>query len=318
MLIDTMAQGDWDAVIAAFSESHCVGHQCRHLHEPSHERHDAALAARIGDPVRDVYVAIDAALGELIEAAGPDADVFVLGSHGMRSHYDATFMLDAILKRIERPGTSVPSVKTASRARRLWGRTPPIVRRMLAPLKGPAKERLGMGELAGRRFFTVPNNDAYGAIRINLVGREPGGRVQPGDEFEQVCAMLDADLRALVNLDTGAPAVRRVLRTQELYRGPLVDHLPDLMVEWNHQSPISRVHSEKTGEITGQYTKCRTGDHSPHGIFAATGPAVVPGPVKEPVSVVDFGPTIADRLGMTLPDVDGRSFAGNAFTRSRT
>ncbi len=108
MLRDIMARDDWDAVIAAFSESHCVGHQCWHLHDAAHVRHDAALAARIGDPVRDVYVAIDAAIGELIEAAGPGTDVIVLGSHGMRAHYDASFMLDAILRRIERPGHGGP------------------------------------------------------------------------------------------------------------------------------------------------------------------------------------------------------------------
>ncbi len=312
MLMDFIARGEWDAVIAAFSESHCVGHQCWHLHEPAHERHDAELAARIGDPVRDVYVAIDAAVGELVEAAGPAADVVVLGSHGMRSHYDATFMLDAILKRIERPHVPPVPKETVSRAKRLWKHTPKGIRALLSPLKGRAKARLGLEDLASRRFFAIPNNDAVGAVRLNLAGREPGGRVQPG-EFEQVCAMLEEDLHALVNVDTGEPAVKRVLRTRELYSGPFVDHLPDLMIEWNHHAPISRVHSEKTGEITGEYSKCRTGDHSPRGIFAVTGPAVIPGCVGEPVSVMDIGPTIAERLGVALPDVDGRSFAAAVF-----
>ncbi len=318
MITDLLAAGDWDTVIAAFSESHCVGHQCWHLHDPTHQRHDAELARRIGDPMRDVYAALDAAIGQLVEAAGPGADVFVLGSHGMRSHYDATFLLDQMLRRIEKPRAATASPKTASAAKRAWGRMPKGLRAVLAPLKRPAKARLGVDDLALRRFFAIPNNDAYGAVRVNLVGREPNGRVKPGDEFESTCALLEADLRAFVNVDTGEPVVRRVLRTRDIYHGPRTDQLPDLMIEWNHRTPISRVHSEKTGEITGQYAKCRTGDHSPQGIFAVTGPAVVPGPVMQPVSVMDFGPTIAERVGVALPDVDGRSFAAAAFSDAST
>lgn len=317
MLLDIIAEGEWDATLGVFSESHCVGHQCWHVHDPAHERHDAALAARIGDPVRDVYVAIDAAIGELIAAAGSGTDVIVLASHGMRCHYNGSYLLDAMLKRIERPGASVPSARTASRAKGIWKRTPKGLRRLLAPLKGPARERLGISGPASRRYFAIPNGDAYGAVRINLVGREPAGRVQPGAEFDQVCAALEADLRALTNVDSGEPVVRRVLRTAELFSGPYMDHLPDLMVEWNNRAPIARVHSEKTGEIVGEYTRCRTGDHSPQGLFAATGPATKAGRLESAVSIVDFGPTIADRLGVALADVDGRSFAPAVFAGAR-
>ena len=315
MLLDLMAREEWDAFFAVFSESHCVGHQCWHLHDPSHVRHDAAQAARIGDPMRDVYVAIDAAIGEVIEAAGPGADVFVLASHGMRAHYDATFMLDAILRRIENPRAPLPSHQTVSRARKLWKRTPRRVRALLAPFKGRARAQLGMGDLAARRFFAIPNEDAYGGVRINLTGREPAGRVQPGAEFEEVCAKLEADLHALVNLDTGEPLVERVLHIRELYPGPYLNHLPDLVVEWNRRAPISRVYSEKTGEISGEYSKCRTGDHVPHGLFAVTGPSVVPGPRETHVSVMDFGPTICERLGIPLRGVQGRSFVAAVFSR---
>ena len=40
---------------------------------------------------------------------------------------------------------------------------------------------------AGRRAFAVPNNDSVGAIRINVVGRDKYGVVQPGEEYERVC-----------------------------------------------------------------------------------------------------------------------------------
>jgi predicted AlkP superfamily phosphohydrolase/phosphomutase len=104
-----------------------------------------------------------------------------------------------------------------------------------------------------------------------------------------------------------------VWRANEFYRGPLMDHLPDLIVEWNRDTPVSRIHSEKTGEISGTYQKCRTGDHSANGIFFMTGDGVAAGPVNRAISIMDFGPTVAERLGVALTNVDGRSFAGLAF-----
>lgn len=315
MILDTLDGGDWDALLAVFSESHCAGHQCWHLHDPTHVRHDASLAARIGDPIRDVYVAIDAALGRIIERAGAAADVIVLGSHGMRSHYDATFLLDRMLRRIEKPRRAPrsPGAQNAI-AKRLWMLAPAGVRTLLRPFKEPVKARVDPNALSARRCFAVPNNDVHGAVRINRAGREPAGRVARA-EFDATCRSVQQDLLAFTNLDTGEPVVRRVWRIDEVYRGPNVHHLPDLIVEWNRDHPVSRVHSEKTGEITGTYTKCRTGDHSERGIFFAAGPGAVAGQVNDAVSIMDFGPTIAERLGMTLDDVDGRSFAGLVYPR---
>jgi predicted AlkP superfamily phosphohydrolase/phosphomutase len=323
MIEDVIARESWDCVVAVFAESHCVGHQCWHVHDPSHVRHDAAVASRVGDPMRDVYAEIDRAIGALMGKVGSDTDVIVLGSHGMRSHYDATFLLNDMLHRIEhpRPGAAnaVPvRAATGSLAKRAWRRMPSGVRRALSPLKGSAKSLLDEKGDSSRRYFVVPNNDAYGAIRVNLVGREPHGRVHAGEEFDTVCKQLESDLLAFVNVANGQPLVRRVLRTQDLYRGPCMEHLPDLMVEWNRDAPVSRVFSEKTGEIVGEYKKNRTGDHSAEGIFFAAGRGVVAGPVKREVSVMDFGPTAAARLGVAMDDVDGRSFADLVFGHEPT
>jgi hypothetical protein len=50
----------------------------------------------------------------------------------------------------------------------------------------------------------------------------------------------------------------------------------------------------------------RTGDHRPDGLYLAAGPGLNPKRVEKPASVMDFGPTIAARLGVELGDVDGR------------
>jgi predicted AlkP superfamily phosphohydrolase/phosphomutase len=315
LIIDALDAGPWDAMIAVFSDPHCVGHQCWHLHDVTHPRYDADLAARIGNPIRDVYVAIDTAIGRIIEHAGEGTEVIVLGSHGTRSHYDATFMLDKILQRIEKPDrVPVSTARSTSTAARMWMRLPRGVRQLLSPFKAAGKAKLDTSPLAGRRYFAIPNNDVHGAIRLNIAGREPSGRVTR-DQMDAVCKSLERDLLALVNVDTGEPVVRRVWRVDEVYQGPNMDRLPDLIVEWNRDAPISRVHSEKTGMIDGSYRKSRTGDHSEEGFFLVAGPGAVVGPVSRSVSIMDFGPTIAERLGVSLDGVEGRSFADLVFAR---
>ena len=151
-----------------------------------------------------------------------------------------------------------------------------------------------------------------GGIRINLAGREPSGKVGR-DEFDGLCASIRDHLLTFENVDTGAPVVRDVKMTRDLYSGEHFDYLPDMLVFWNHDTPVERIRSEKTGVIEDRYRKGRTGDHTPLGMFFAAGSRVVPGRLDSTVSVVDFGPTIAERTGVTLADVDGRSFAARIF-----
>ena len=59
---ELLRQGPWDLFMPVFGESHCIGHQCWHLHDASHPRYDAAIASAIGDPLLTVYRAIDEAI----------------------------------------------------------------------------------------------------------------------------------------------------------------------------------------------------------------------------------------------------------------
>lgn len=308
-----MAMERWDCVVAAFAESHCVGHQCWHLHDVTHAAHDRKIRDEIGDPVVDVYVALDDALGKLISTADADTDVFVFSSHGMRPHYNGTFLLDEMLKRIERPHRATAGKGTIRKAKRAWMMIPGPLRRILRPLKTSTRAGLGIAPASSRKSYPVPNGDVYGAIRLNTVGREPQGKIAPGDEFDSWCAFLDRELMSFVNSDTGGAVVNRVMRVTDLYDGPYVAAMPDLLVEWNYADPIARVHSQRAGEITGAYPKYRTGDHLPIGVVFCAGESVRAGRIEHSVRIVDIAPTIAERLGVDLGDIDGVSFAAAAF-----
>src|SRR5262249_51695657 len=61
-----LARGEWDLLAQVFTEGHCAGHQCWHLHDPNTPGRDHDTAAITGDPLREVYVAIDAAIGDIV------------------------------------------------------------------------------------------------------------------------------------------------------------------------------------------------------------------------------------------------------------
>src|SRR6266545_1653431 len=191
----------WDFFFGVFSESHCAGHQFWHLMDPQHPQHDRKASEALRSTIRDVYRAIDA------------------GAH----------LLDRVIERLGDNGTcaAAPATRTngstarvSTPGRLLW------TLRYLLPyeLRLELKSRLpkpvatlrrwtGRPDLDPRcrmRAFAVPSNNMTGAIRINLKGREPEGRVGPGIEYEALRQEIIDGLLALENPETGRPAVQWV------------------------------------------------------------------------------------------------------------
>jgi len=312
-----LRQGPWDLFMTVFGEAHCIGHQCWHLHDPSHPRHDPAIARALDDPLRTVYRTLDDGIGQLLDAVGPETTIFFYSSHGMGPNYTGAHLLGGVLARLghqpplQRPRWPWRGVRWG------WRRLPLRVRRRLIPLQKAGVDLVWPKLDSGATCFDVPNGEVYGAIRINLVGREPQGKIRPGQEYDAFCNALAEDLCALVNVDTGRPAVRRVLRTANLYSGPCLNDLPDLLVEWTGDAPLNGVCSPKTGTIRGTLPGDRTGHHTPYGLFLAAGPGIQPQRVGDVVSVMDIAPTIAAILGVTLPDVDGHPIPACIADRPR-
>ncbi|HEX9669930.1 MAG TPA: alkaline phosphatase family protein [Thermoanaerobaculia bacterium] len=307
----------WDLFVSVYSESHCVGHQCWHIHDRSHPRWDAATAERVGDPLLDVYRALDAGVGRTLAAVRPDVAMIFL-SHGMGPHYDPTFLLDDVLKQLEVaerlavPGRALAALEAL--AARLPGPPGRRLRRAAARRRAALEaraERLrrSLDRPAARRYFHHLNNHVESGIRINLAGREPQGLVEPGRDYARTCARLTRRLLALRDAETGEPMVRDVLRTRDLYAGERLDHLPDLAVRWRRSRQVEALHSPHAGTVRGTYRGPRSGDHTPEGLLLVTGPAVPAGRLDRTVSVMDLAPTLAALLGVELDGVDGRPIA---------
>ena len=308
---DYLQQGGWDLFMAGFGDSHCIAHQAWHLHDPGHPLHDREFAKAYGDPVKDVYIALDRAVGRILQCVSPSTTFIFFSGSGMGPNYTGNHLLDDALRRLE--GLPVaPARRAVQGIKQVYRRVlPDLVRSWLGALGDRVEEMSLAGERAGRLFFAIPHNDLSGAIRFNVVGREPSGRVKRGEEYDALCVALRRDLMELRNPDNGKSVVTEVLKTSDLYSGPYLDQLPDLLVVWNRERAISAIASEKIGEIRGVRMSRRTGDHTHSGIFFASGPGIDAGEFPEPVPVESFAPTIAALLGLALPGADGTTILSN-------
>jgi len=158
---------------------------------------------------------------------------------------------------------------------------------------------------------------AIAGIRLNIAGREPQGVLRAGAEVDEFCRSLAADLLEIVDERTGGPFISAVRRVDELYTGPRLRDLPDLVVEFNDAIPTGstsvgsgqgatvRVHSPKIGTLEASNHYGRTGEHRRDGLLVISGQGVAAGEFSRPPSVLDLAPTWAAMFGLTLPGADG-------------
>ena len=82
---------------------------------------------------------------------------------------------------------------------------------------------------------TLAYHVGNGQVRINLLGREPGGVVTPGQEYDQVCDALTRMLhKQLIDPEAGSPVVQNIWRKEDLYdnEGDYFVRGPDLVLDF--------------------------------------------------------------------------------------
>lgn len=319
---DVMSRDQWDLCLVAFAETHWAGHFFWHLFDEAHPEHDAAMAAACGDAMLEVYREIDSAIAELAGRM-PGATLLVFSNTGMGPNYSGRHLVPEILRRLgmaaDRPGRKT-SGRPAHGSRVALDAVTRIERivspRIIERVKTFVPERvwdvwtrrlLGIGNGWKRsRAFAVPG-DFTGAIRINLRGREPDGLVAPGPEYDALCDELAETFGALVDPQTGRKAVAEILKVRDLVSGEHIDELPDLIVKWTREAPITALRAPRIGTVCGDLADKRSGAHRFHGFLLASGRGLRRRPRDDEPTVMDIGPTINHLLGVPVSgDVDGR------------
>jgi predicted dehydrogenase/predicted AlkP superfamily phosphohydrolase/phosphomutase len=320
-----MNEDDWDFFLVVFGESHPAGHYFWHYHDESyiaHSKEKPGLSA-----LRDIYMALDKAVGDILKAAGDSTTVFLVSGDGMGPNYSGSHILSDLLARMRLfnniSGGENGSASGAAENGKIKADVTSTMRKMIpksvrvavsrALLPRSVNEKLSLHwKTAGiswqhTRAFLIENaNEGY--IRINLKGREPEGVVEPGKEYDTLCEEIVQTVRSMTNPANGKPAVHSVHKTDDLYTGPCRSHMPDIIIIWNDDAKIT------TELLTKNYGMARsaqpgyaltpyyTGNHRPNAFAIAVGPEITAGRVLQGSSIRDLAPTILTYFGITTPD----------------
>ena len=310
-----MEQNEWDMFFTVFGETHPAAHYC--WPEDSEEEFDAPELLRI-------YQALDSAVGQVIEAAGPGVTVYVVSGDGVGPNHSGWHLLPDVLKKLgylsepqaEEESDEPPPPRKFDPVKALRDLLPKDFRKWLArqlptALRDKLAQRVDTADIdwSRTRAFCLPT-DLEGYIRVNLRGREPEGIVQPGGEYQAVCRELADVLRGLRNPATGRSAVRDVIITEEAMPGSRSDQLPDVIVCWSDEAVITALESEQIGEVSGSSPDGRTGTHRAPGFVLARFADGKAFDVPERAHIFDFAPTLLDRFGVeSTAAMDGTSLA---------
>jgi len=180
-------------------------------------------------------------------------------------------------------------------------------RRLTARFRGAPTEATYLAD-GSRRFLPVENFPIFGALRLNVIGREPNGRVARS-EMNATIDLLEAELLALRDADT-------VIRTADHYDNVDGSGMADVLVEWVDDTVVEAVTSPTIGTIRRPSGEFRTGTHRQDGLAILCGPQF-PAGVRAEMQSVDLWPTLAEALGVDAGEVDGTALPVAAASTHR-
>lgn len=315
----------WDLFAVVFFSIDAIQHHFWRFFDQAHPLHDPQLAKKYGDVIPAFYQMIDGAVGNILRRLDDHVTVVVVSDHGAGPEHTAFYLnrwlMDEGLLVLKRHLS--PLVR--------W-RLPHFFYQALRRMKYPGiswtipldrywllKDRVDPREgLRISHFIDWTQTRAFAAnhteqgLYINLKGREPGGIVEPGAEYERLRDHLVEELNQLVDPSTGNSLIERVYRREDLYRGPYVGQAPDLFLAIDGGRCLVQkdLHPRRLIGIANK----TSGTHRMNGVFIMKGAGVRRDRTLQGTRLIDLAPTILYSLGLPVPDdMDGKVLV-DAFT----
>ncbi len=286
-----LPEDDFALAWLTFCAAHVAGHQFWDLSQLDADDLDDASSRVLGSTLDDVYVAVDAAIGQVVAELPPGADVMVISPVGMDVNTSRADLLPEMLRAILDP-TSEPAGGaegddaggSTGGSGAIWRLRAALPSGLRAKVAGTLPEKVALDltarlEMRGmdwgttRAFAHPAENQGY--VRLNLAGRERDGIVPPS-EADALMDEIAAGIMTFRGLD-GSDAVRSVERVRDIFpSGDRAHLLPDLIVKWV-DTPATRLdglRSERFGTVLRHGVGSgRSGNHTEGDAWAL----VVPG-----------------------------------------
>lgn len=287
----------WDVFAFYFGESDTASHYLYSLYDEGSPRRPAQVSAAQQAGLGGVYEALDRALGRMLAAAGPEAEVTVVSDHGSGGSSDKVLYLNRALSQLGflrfKPTTSRSRLPAALKRAALSRLSPRLRDRLFraASARLPSwlesQARFGAIDMAHTQVFSDELN-YFPALYLNLRGREPRGTVDPADAPTLIAALREA-LLSLRDPETQRPLIAAVTEREQLFEGPQLGRAPDLLLTlrldrgYSYNLMPSAVGAPSDApcverlapaDYLGKKGRSLPGSHRPHGLMIAAGPLI--------------------------------------------
>lgn len=316
----------FDFFISVIQALDPIQHHFWRVLDESHPRHDDDEARRLRPLLLRCYQAVDEVVGHRLGMLDGRTTLLVASDHGFgpvhRRFNVNRFLLEHGFLALEGDTITHPlrsrvieGIRTAGRmldvlnlrGRLLDNRQREALRRRLDQSAAPAVD--------WSRTHAYYTGLTGQGLYVNLAGREATGIVPPSGPYEEVRDSLIAALVDLRDPDTGEPVVSAAYRREEIYAGPRVAQLPDVIFSLRDRPYLPSERMAAQAIIEPLPPESSGGRHHPEGIFLAAGPGIRWGEVLDGARLIDVAPTVLYALGLPVPeDMDGRVLTG-VFTQ---
>ena len=306
--VQLMQDFDWDCFAVVISGTDRIGHYLWDYLVDA-----PTSCGQVAEKVRAYFLQLDQVIGQLRGVAGEKTPVILVSDHGMgpapkRTVHLADWLLQHGLLVLRSKHSLVSILKSLGLSKEmLLG----AFRRVLRPATLHRVRSFSSGlqpkvSTGTSLAVVVPLYDSWVGIDL-LVGGSADGADEETQRRE-VADWICEHACEIIDPDTHRPVVERVFRRSELFSGPLMDPIPDLLLvlKPGYRASSSVGHATLVSPYWPSPTSL-PGAHHNQGIFMGCGyPLRNGGFAGESLSLQDVMPTILYLLGVPIPDdVDG-------------
>lgn len=321
IILDQIGSKKWDFFYFAINEFHWLGHFICHMLNDKHPEYDKINAPHFENEVLKLYKKIDAFLGELV-ILYPESQLVFFANTGVDANLSGRHLILEILQAagyVPKPTKNIsPAAKWGSLSAMkienlIGGRNIALIKKLFPKTlwHNMTRKIMNIGSTwSESTAFEIPG-DYSGAIRINLIGREPNGKIKAGEEYDKICQDITDLFLGFRHTQSGRPVVKQVIKVRDKYHGALIDNLMDLSIIWADEEPVIDITSPTLGRFTGKLDDKRTGAHNEHAFigFHNISKKINPNNIGH---TLDVAPTIFSLLNIAIPsEFDGKTLIQN-------
>lgn len=312
----------WDCFFIHFIETDFVQHFFWSYMDKSHPRHNPKTSEKFGSAILQLYRQMDSILGDYLTVLDKRDYFMVVSDHGAgplyQKFYTNNWLMKEGLLKLKKDWTTTLKYLLFRGGLTLQNIHQLAIRLGLSNLQPRVNRTRFFESLLRRLFLSYHDVDwerteafamgGFGQIYINRKGKgdEHSDGVIAGEEYESLRERIISKIEELEIPGIKKQYSRRIYKREELYNGPFLEVLPDIVVmpEDGYLDPGD---FEFFSNAIFEPRAPMSGIHRPNGIFLLKGENVRPGIELKNVRTYDIAPSILYLMDTPIPiDMDGK------------